>query len=162
MSQPTKEQCDGKKTMSQPTKEQWKEIELQLDALFSPVYLKCDEYYVGFALVRNKSKLVINVYVNGWIKGEWFGVGDKMSEEARRFWRLRTSACFTAKQLKLYEKIYGKRECKKKGMYKKRMWPDPMWNRPRPLINHLKKHNQNIEIIDYKTYKAAIEAMKDE
>lgn len=149
--------------MSQPTKEQWKKVEQDLDSLFRPVYLKCDEYYVRYALVRMKNKLVIDVYVNGFIKTEWYGdiKNDNPHEEAIRFWRPTTRSKYTAKELKRWEKIQGKRECRKRGMYEKRVFPWPWWNRPRPLIAHLKKHNTDIEIITYETHQAAIEKIEE-
>ncbi len=148
--------------MSKPTKEQWDEVAEKLDRQFNGVYLRCDGYMVFASLVRLKMKLVIEVYVNGYFKGEWFGRDDEMSEEARRFWRPSVRARYPAKYIKLCEKLDGKRKCKKKGIYDKYTWPVPYWNRPRPFIRHLIKHNENIEIIDRETHEAGIKALKEE
>lgn len=148
--------------MSTPTKADWAIIEKKLDQIFRPVYLLCDGYYVRYELTRMKNRLVIGTYVNGYIKGEWFDTDEKMSEEARRFCRLSVHAKHKPKELKMWEKILGKRECKKRDMYGKYVFPNPVWNRPRPLINHLIKHNENIEIIDYETHNNAIKGMKDD
>lgn len=143
--------------MSQPTKEQWKEIAIELDKQFSDVYLLCDGYYLLYRMERHKNKLVISAYVNGEIKGEWFGFDDNASEEAHKFFRPSVKAKYTAKHIKLYEKIYGKRECKKKGIYDKVTYYWPWWNRPQPIINRLKKTCENIEILDRETYSTAMD-----
>lgn len=148
--------------MSTPTKEQWDEVAETLDSQFDGVYLRCDNYLVHACLRRMKMKLVISVYVNGYFKGEWFGKDDEMSEEARRFWRPSVRALHSAKYIKLFEKIDGKRKCKKNGIYDKYTWPIHYWNRPRPFIRHLIKHNEHIEIIDHETYEAGIKALKEE
>ncbi len=145
--------------MTQPTKEQWQDIESKLDSMYSDVHLLCDGYYLLYRMERSKNKLLISVYINGWMKGEWFGVGDKASEEARLFWRPSIKAKYTAKHIKLYEKIYGKRECKKKGIYDKQTMYWPSWNRPKPIITHLKKTCKSIEILDSKTYNAGLDKL---
>lgn len=149
-------------TAEQPTKEQWDAIAKRLDAQFSPVYLRCDGFLVRAAMQRiGTNSLAITVGVNGWVfKGEWLPLGDKeMSEEARRFWRPKKRQKWTRKDLKLWEKLYGKRECRRRGYYEPRIYPEPIWLRPRPFIAHLKKHNQRIEILDYETYRAEVEAL---
>lgn len=151
-----------KAQVTQPTKEQWDEIAEKLDSLFSPVYLRCDGYLVATSMRRSKNRLIILVAVNGWeFKGEWLPSGDReMSEEASRFWMPRKKARFTRKALKMWEKILGKRECRKRGYYDHYIFPMPYWNRPRPLINHLKKHNQCIEVIDYETYSRELDVLR--
>ncbi len=148
--------------MSKPTKEQWDEVAEKLDSLFAPIYLRCDGYLVYACLGRMKMKLVIHIYVNGYFKGEWYGKDDEMSEEARRFWRPSVRARHTTKYIRLCEKLYGKRWCKKNGIYDKYTWPHPYWNRPRPFIRHLVKYNQNIEVIDPVTYEKGIKALEEE
>ncbi len=148
--------------MTQPTKEQWKGLAIDLDKMFSDSYLLCDGFYLLYRMERSKNKLCISVYVNGFMKGEWFGVDDEASEEAHRFWRPSIRARYSAKHIKLYEKIYGKRECKKKGIYDKRTIYYPWWNRPQPIISHLKKTCKSIEILDYKKYKAGLDKLHAE
>ncbi len=152
----------GESVVSKPTKEQWDEVAEKLDSQFDGVYLRCDGYLVYATLGRMKMKLVIYVYVNGYFKGEWYGRDDEMSEEARRFWRPSVRAHYPAKYIKFYEKLYGKRKCKKKGIYDKYIWPFHWWNRPLPFIRHLIKYNDNIEIIDRETHVTGIKALKEE
>ena len=151
--------------MAQPTKEQWAEIEKQLESLFSAVYLRCDGYLVYVSLKRvEKNRLGIVVGVNGWqFKGKWLPLRDKpMSEEARRFWFPRERAVHSRKMIMALENLYGKRAAKEKGVYRKVMLPTPIWNSARSFIRHLKKHNESIEVIDYETYRAALDALPQE
>lgn len=146
----------------QPSKAQWDEIAERLDQLYGAIYLRCDGYLVGAMLGRvGTNHLAITVTVNGWtLKGEWLPLyGREMSEEARRFWRPKRRQKMSLRQLKLYEKLYGKRECQRRGYYEPTVWPMPLWLRPRPFIAHLKKNNQRIEIIDSETYYAAVKAL---
>jgi len=146
--------------MNQPTKEEWEQVVKDLDSLFKPVHLLCDGFYVRYSMVRHKNKLVIDVYVNGKLKGEWFTLGDEFPEEIRRFFRLRVMNRY--KDIKKWEKILGKREAKKQGIYEKVTFPSCYWNRPRPLIRHLIKHNKDIQIIDSKTHEEAVSSMNHE
>lgn len=146
----------------QPTKQQWDEIAERLDCLMSPVYLRCDGYLVTAHMVRTrKNSLGISVGVNGYLyKGIWFGEGWKEHEEPRRFWRRTTRQRMKAKELKLWEKLLGKRKCKAKGYYEPIIHANPIWLRPRSFIAHLRKHNERIEVIDYDTYAAEVEALR--
>lgn len=150
----------------QPSKSQWQEIEKNLDSFFGVAYLRCDGYLISATMGRvGKNKLAIVVAVNGYLlKGEWFpssSVTDTndLHEVARRFLRPTSRARMNQKELKLWEKIIGKRECKKRGYYDRIIFPKTEWLRPRPFIAHLKKHNQSIEIIDYETYSREVEVL---
>lgn len=143
--------------MSKLSKQDQETIIQQLDKLFTAVYLRCDGYYVFYHLTRHKKQLVIGCYINGWLKGEWLTWDKPMSEEARRFFRPATRSKMSPKELKSWEKIIGKRECKKRGFYDKIVFPMPWWNSARSLVRHLMKNNTSIEIISYETHKAAVD-----
>lgn len=146
--------------MGTPTKEQWAEIAERLDQLFGNVYLRCDGYLVHAALGRiGKNRLAIIVYVNGMISGAWVS-GKEVAEEARRFWCRRSKSLLPAKRVRAVERDIGKRVAKKYGLRDKFVYYEPFWSRPLPLIRHLRKHNQDIEILDYRTYAAELEAHK--
>lgn len=144
------------------TKQQQDALAEELDRQFHTVYLRCDGYLVSAHLVRtSKNRLSICVYVNNYIKGKW--IGREPTEEGRRFYRASVRSVSKPKFIKAMEKIQGKRKCKKDGTYDKWTFYTPYWNRPRPFIRHLMKHNQSIEVLDYETYNAAIKALpKDE
>lgn len=149
--------------MSQPTKEQWAEVATRLDSIYCSVYLLCDGFYVRYSLSRYKNRLVIGCYVDGQLKGAWFGkLTEESPQEAIRFLRPATRSKYPPSFVKRMEKAAGKRYCKKHGYYEKITYTAPYWNCPGPLIRHLIKHNDHIEIIDAETYKAGIAAFVSE
>ncbi|WP_275100123.1 hypothetical protein [Sedimenticola hydrogenitrophicus] len=152
--------------MNQPTKEQWDEVAKEMDRLFGSVYLRCDGYLVSTHLERDSktNRLYIIVYVDGGFKGEWIEVVDdpeEFSDIPKRFCRHVSRQRRSAKDLKLCEKLYGKRECRKRGYYDRRYLSRADWLKPMPLIRHLKKHNTDIEVLTYETYKAALDAKRE-
>ena len=152
--------------MAMPNKDQWAEIEKLLDRMYCSVYLLCDGYLVEATLRRvAKNNLAIEIYVNGYIRGEWFGLFDKpedMSEETRRFYMPRQKKKYSAKELKFYEKFYGKRVCRKKGMYDSWIIPKSHWRSAKSFIAHLKKHNSDIRVICADEHKARLDLVMAE
>jgi hypothetical protein len=151
--------------MSQPTKQQWDEIAEEMDRLFGSVFLRCDGYLVSTQLQRDQNnRLHIWVYVDAQIKGAWIEIvddPDQFSDVPKRFYRHSSRQRMSAKQLKGWEKIIGKRACRKRGYYDRRYISSPAWNKPMPLIRHLKKHNTNIEVLTYDEYKVALDAKRE-
>jgi hypothetical protein len=145
-----------------PTKEQWQEIEKSLASLWTGVYLRCDGYLVYACMKRaSMTKLAIEVYVDGFIQGAWTSAKDGVfADQAVRFWHPHDQAMHSAKSIKLYEKLYGKRKCKEKGIYNKHRHYLPYWNTPLSFIRHLKKHNEHIEVSDKETHDREVEAKK--
>lgn len=147
--------------MSQPTKEQWTEIEAKMNSLFSTAYLDCDGYLIASQMVRDKNKLVIQVYVDGLIKGEWHQYVESIAEfkeEPKRFYNLKKSSAWPKKFVTDMEKIIGKRRCKNEGYYAVRYSSRAWWTSAKSFISHLKKHNQSIELLDHKTYQQRLAA----
>jgi hypothetical protein len=147
-------------TPAKPTKEQWDEVKRELSTPYCSVYFLIDGYAIVAQVDRAKMRLVITVYVNGYMRGEdiWYGKErdvDKITEIARRFYCQKRKAFRSAKDIKDLEKLLGKRECKKKGIYDKWLNVAPWFSTPGAFITHIKKHNQDIQIVDYDTYKAA-------
>lgn len=145
-----------------PTKEQWQEIEKSLGMFYSGVYLRCDGYLVYASMKRvSMNKLAIEVYVDGFIQGAWTSDKDGVfADQAVRFWHPHDKARCSVKEVKMWEKIYGKRKCKEKGIYDKHRYYLPHWNTPASFIRHLKKQNEHIEVIDKDTHDREIEAKK--
>jgi hypothetical protein len=149
-------------TPAKPTKEQWEEVKGKLYTPYCSVYFLIDGYAVAAQVERDKMCLMIAVYVNGWMKGQdlWYGKErdvDKITEIARRFYCLKSKASRAAKDIKTLEKLLGKRECKKKGFYDKWLTTSPWFGTAGAFIAHLKKHNQAIQVVDYATYKEALD-----
>ena len=143
-----------------PTKEQWAAIKKDLSRPYGSAWLCCDGYLVSTQVRISKMKLYIEVYVDGFIKGEnqWTGKESKVSEMndiSRRFWCWKKHLP-KAKDIKLYEAMYVKRECKKRGIYEAMIYTTPYFASPSSFIAHIKKHNKAIEVLDYNSYRTAL------
>lgn len=96
------------------TKEQWVEIEKHLAGLFSSVIFKYGEFEITVTRGRiSESKTSLVVYVDGVIKGGWYSKDNERPACIPDVWRKRTRAKHTAKSIKSFEKIWGKRRAKK-------------------------------------------------
>ena len=143
-----------------PTKQQWDEVKVDLSTFYGKdVYLRCDGYLVLARVCQAKMKLVIQLYVNGAVdpKNIWYGnERDKgqMSDIARRFYCL-TSRSPSAKTVATDLKIFGKKKCKELGWHEKTCVVFPQFATAGGFINHIKKHNESIEVLDYEAYKEA-------
>ena len=137
--------------MTKPTRQEWSEIKNKLKSLYDTVYLRCDEYHVSLKLERiNQFKNGIVVYINGFWHAKW--LIDK-TEEAERFFQLKSKAALPTKQLRALERTCGKRWCRKKGYYERLEYYDaPYWKSFNSLKRHLMANNDNIEVI-YEPYK---------
>jgi hypothetical protein len=152
--------------MAQPTKQQWEEIKHKLSGPYGTAYLKCDDYIISAQVEQSKMKLVVSIYVNGWIKGQdlWRGKESKinqMGDIARRFHCCHRISV-PAKTVTLNIKILGKKQCKEKGCNEARVWTYPQFGTPGAFIAHLKKHNPSIEVLDYLTYRQLMDALPKE
>lgn len=96
------------------TKEQWTEIEKHLAGLFSSVIFKYGEFEITVTRGRvSESKTSLVVYVDVVIKGGWYSKDNERPACIPDVWRKRTRAKYTAKSIKSFEKIWGKRRAKK-------------------------------------------------
>lgn len=148
--------------MTQPSKAEWDALATELGGRFGFAHLRADGYLVALRKEQvSETRLQIAVYVDGWMRGEWMKHVEREEELAdipRRFCRLMRKQKMKGKELRLWEKICGRRECRKRGYYDPWLQVSPYWNSSRSLIAHLKRRNQDIEILDYDTYKTALEA----
>ncbi|MDP1664104.1 MAG: hypothetical protein Q8L79_03180 [Methylobacter sp.] len=149
--------------MAKPTKAQWDEVKLKLSRPYGSAYFKCDDYLIHAEVRQNKMTLKIQVYVNGWIKGEWWWTGKErdlgtMPDIPRRFHCL-TRKGKSAKEIGLNHKIFGKKVCKDKGINDKFCMAYPIFNTAGGFVAHLKKHNPAIEVLDFLTYQKARDAL---
>ncbi|MGX9455537.1 hypothetical protein ACWU37_16620 [Photobacterium damselae subsp. damselae] len=133
------------------TKAEWEEIEDDL----SRGYVDVDFTYKGFELAVSRvwvseSKTALVVYINGRINHGW-GTAHidfvKASEEFKSLvpsiladvWKARTKSLYTAKEIKEQEKIWGKRECKRMGIYRKFHYYEPYFSKASVLVRQFKK-----------------------
>jgi hypothetical protein len=148
-------------TISKPTKQQWDEVKRELSTPYYSVYFLIDGYAVAAQVQIDKMRLVIAVYVNGYMKGQdiWHGREseiDKLPDIPRRFYAIKRKGR-SAKEIKQYERAFGKRKTKEMGIYDRFFCTLLYFSTPGAFITHIKKHNQDIQIVDYDTYKAALD-----
>lgn len=145
-----------------PTKAQFDDVKADLERTYGAQYLLIDDYLISAQTTQSGMKLVIAVYVNGWIRGEWLWGGKQselaqMPEISRRFYALRVSSLYSAKEIKEWEGIYrSKAKAKAAGIYQKWCTVRSYFSTAGAFITHIKKHNDSIEILSYEDYQAAI------
>ncbi len=107
--------------MSNPiTKEMWEDIEAEMSGSWVNIVFSYKGHDVSVNRVRvSESKTCLQVYVDGFVKGEWVsfegenGLSDKAPSILTDVWRRKTKAKYSAKHKKDLTKIFGKRGVKK-------------------------------------------------
>lgn len=135
------------------SKEQWAEIESKLSGVLGRVELLCDGYKITAVIEKNKMKLVVSVYVDGFIKGDWiFNEGDseiprKFHQEKKRFVMSAHYRAWAIKQSK--SKIWSKEERAKYAaevnQTRSHYWPH--WPNAKAFCRHIRKTCTSIEIV---------------
>lgn len=135
------------------SKEQWKEIETKLSGILGAVDFICDGYKVSAQVHTHKMKLVVSVYVDGFIKGEHiFNMSD--SEIPRKFHQEKKRFVFGGKYRALLIKKSKTRgtskefrdsciaDAKKTSSH---YWPH--WSNAAAFCRHIRKTCTSIEIV---------------
>ena len=132
-----------------PTLDKWQQLEGRLSGLFGCAVAEAGGHPIQMRKGRDGERLIVNVYVDGWIKGEW----TKASEDGEpvhpegRFWRPYRSRGWPLKQYRDLKRVVGKREADRMTALKTVAFI-PTWNSPRTLVRHLKKHFPDLELQD--------------
>lgn len=128
------------------TKEEWAALGKELGSVFGRAELLIDGYTVNFEVQQHKMRLVIAVFVNGWMKGEWL---TKKTEECTRFCRPVPVSLYSPKMKKSIAAKFSKRAIKthfpdfdKKGTY---YLPD--WRSVTSMKRHLIANNTLISVV---------------
>lgn len=124
------------------TKEEWESVERKLCYPGDGVHLKIDGYNVTLRVMIYKMKMVIAIYVNGYIKCEWL---IKDCDIRRRFYQRSKHSLLTAAEKK---KLARKSKSVQKEVQE---WAtyysfSPYWTSFRSLKRHLIKNNTSIEL----------------
>jgi len=135
------------------TKEQWAEIEKQLSGLMGRVDMLCDGYKVSAQVEKNKMTLVVTIYVDGYIRGEWLfnkngsEIPLKFHQEKKRFGFSAKFRALLAKQAK--SKYFNKDERDKAAADSKKTsshyWPH--WPNAKAFCRHIRKTCTSIELV---------------
>lgn len=128
----------------------WDELQERLKGLtLQPVRLRADGHEVSLRKVVYREALVVEVYVDGWMKGEWHSADEhgKPAHPEGRFWRPMRSRAYPLKQHKVLKKCFGKQYADRATTLKTIGFL-PYWNTPRSLVRHLRKHFPGLELIE--------------
>ncbi|MCP1375364.1 hypothetical protein [Dyella lutea] len=122
-------------------REQWQELEARLKFPGATVKLQCDGYLVTLQVQLDRMRMVIAVYVDGWMRGEWMSTD---CEQRRRFLRPRTvkPKPYTKAQIK----VLGKKWCEQQFAKLTHTYYTPIWPTIPPLRRHFEKHNASVEL----------------
>jgi len=147
-----------------PTKEQWEDAKQQFDWTGS-INLRCDGYLVEIRLLQKKMRLFVGVLVNGSIKREYFWHGherdrSEIPDIARRFFRIKKQR-LPAKKVAEYERLVGKKECKRRGVYDTYLYADSIFLSFGACIKHIQSENASIEILERDSFMAALAAIPE-
>tara|TARA_B100000700_G_scaffold42239_1_gene43244 strand:+ start:2240 stop:2647 length:408 start_codon:yes stop_codon:yes gene_type:complete len=125
----------------------WQQLEEQLHGIFGSATIHADGHEVTLQKRLDGEKLVIQVGINGWIKGAWSMVDDQGEPKHAegRFYRPMRSRAWPLKQYKDLRKVFGKKEADRMTALRT-VAVSPYWNGPKTLISHLKKHFPDLEI----------------
>lgn len=128
----------------------WKQLEEQLSGVFASAKIKADGYEVAFQKRLGKGeRLVIETYVNGYIKGEWMLTGENGTHKhpEARFFRPHKCRLCKLKEYPKLKRIFGKKQADTMVELKTVAF-SPTWNSPRTLISHLKKNFPDLELVN--------------
>lgn len=127
----------------------WQELEQQLSGVFASATIKADGYEVSFYKRLGKGeRLVIETYVNGYIKGEWFSTGENGTPKhlEARFFRPHKCRLYKLKDYSKLKRVFGKKQADKMVELITVAY-GPTWKSPRTLISHLKKNFPDMELV---------------
>ncbi len=128
--------------------EKWPRMEAALGTLFGAVNFTAAGHDVRCIKRPHGEQLVVEVYVDGWIKGEWSKAdeaGAPVHSEGW-FWRPCRVRAFPLRKHAELKRALGRRKADRMTALKTVAFM-PYWNSPRTLVRHLKKHFPDLELI---------------
>lgn len=141
------------------TKAQWEEVRAELwDRLHGDVEFVYQGHRISCqARLDNKRKLVIQIYLNGFVKGAWLlaamdpdnhPCSDPEVALVPLFWNVKRSALYSRKQKEALTKIYGKRRVKKEfpDLDAMQEMPTDTWGSATRMIAQFKRV-QGLELV---------------
>ena len=122
------------------TASQWQKIENRLFDFQEAVIIKADGYTLTLVTFRKKSKLIIQIFVNGKCKADW---SLKDCEIRHKFFCPKTSCLLSQKQIESYtQNRKFQKELRKQYSY---TYYVPYWSAFSRLKSHLIKSCMDME-----------------
>jgi hypothetical protein len=151
--------------MAKLSKDQCDEIKAKLSGVIGWVYLEADGYLIQAKVQQDKRNLVIAVFVDGWMKGGDFKFfkddeTENMNEVQKKFMHHEISGR-SAKEIKRWEALSGKKWCKENGIYKKTIFTKPWFKTPGAFLAKIQKSCENITLLDIDTYDKKLKAKQE-
>ncbi|KGE77666.1 hypothetical protein [Halomonas salina] len=127
--------------------DKWQQIAGSLKGAFGTITVIADGHEVAFYKRVDGERLVIETYVDGWIKGKWTSVDEHGRPEhpEGRFYRPRNRRAWPLKEYSRLKRVFGKKKADEM-IALRTIIVSPIWNSPKTLISHLKKHFPDLEI----------------
>jgi hypothetical protein len=131
-------------------REDWKKVEDKLRFPGARASLRVDGRDVILEVRTDKMKMVISVYVDGWVKGEWLDAKKPCPEQA--YMRRHETYLWSKKhrdEAAKWAKRYGKREARKLfgDMDKKIVFHIPYFPSVRTIRTEYEKTFKSIELV---------------
>lgn len=135
------------------SQEMWKRIEAEMEQ----TYVGLSFMYKGHKLTverakKSESKTCLLVYIDGVIKSAWGQLINKIPEDApsilQEVWNTSRMSCWTPTEIKKIEKVYGKREAKKRfpNLHDKLVYVHPEFSKASVLCRKFRKL-KGIEVV---------------
>lgn len=139
--------------MSGISKEAWEDIESSLSCSYVDISFKFKGYLLQVNRVRiSESKTALMVWIDGKSRSSWgcahldFMKSNLTTDEIEStpsiipdVWKPVARSNYKPKQIKAFEKINGKRWCKKEGIYDKTVFYTSTFSKASVLVRQFKK-----------------------
>lgn len=126
----------------------WKDLENRLTGLkIHPVHVQAGGHRATFRKRVYKERLVVEVFVDGEMKGAWMEVDENGAPRHSEGWFFRPERqrAWPLKEYKNLKKAFGKKEADRKTALRTFILM-PYWNGPTAVVRHLRKHFPDAEI----------------
>lgn len=132
--------------------DKWKALEQSLTGaagLYGGVKASAGGHELHFRKGLHRERLVIEVYVDGHMRGEWCRVDEGGAPEhpEGRLWRPVRTRAYQLKKYAALKRAFGKREADRMTALRT-VAVLPYWNSPRSLVRHLKAAFPDLELVD--------------
>jgi len=124
------------------SKDQWSEIETELQGFFPSIKFKLADDEIAINKVRvSENKFELVVYINGEIKGAWSQAHHERPACIEKVWKEKIRARYSPSAINKLEKEIGKRNAKKyvPNLHEKYSYHLPYFSKASILIRQFKK-----------------------
>jgi len=127
--------------------DKWEQLEQLLAGVFGHAKARADGHELALQKQLDGERLVVAVYVDSYIKGEWMVAekGEPVHVEGR-FWRPIRSRVWPLSKYKVLKRAFGKKKADEMTAQCIVSF-SPYWASPRSLVRHLKKNFPDLELV---------------